>query len=446
MSEQLVEKAHGLVERALREGWREAMVLLRETRESMLKIANSQPSVVQYWDKLGVNVFLAKNRRILIASLEPSSLEELDRPIKELLEISEKLEESPLYAPIPQPMEPVRLEGLYDKAVVDGLDDPSGLGELVVEAAHREKIDYTAGMILLGEETRALATSRDGEYVEKTTSMESYIRAFAGEDGSGQWSTCSRSLDRGKLVEMASTAAKFAVDSRNRVSVEPGVYDILFSPMIMGNLVFYIARMASAFSVYMGMSMFMKNRSGDRVGSEKFALIDDPHLAELPGSTGFDDEGVATRRKSIIEKGVFKTLLHNTRTAANMNTESTGNAGWIMPHPWNLVVPNGGASLEEMISSVRRGLLINNNWYTRLQNFLEGVFSTITRDALFLIEDGEIKAPAKKLRIADTFQRILQNIDMVGKKQFDVKWWEIPWPTRIPYILVRNVHTSKHRA
>ena len=444
--EELLGIAHKILGKALRNGYEESMVLVKDTWESMLKIANSEPSVAQYWDTLSVDLYLVKDKRIIIAGLEPSSIDELDKPLKELLSIAGRFEESPLYAPLPEPARPEPLTGIYDPGIEEALSNPGMLGELVVEAAHRERIDRLAGMIDLKITGKALVTSKGGEYYEESTMMESYLRAFADPDGSGQWSTCSRRLDKGKLEEAAGIAARYAVDSRNRISVEPGVYDIVFSPMIMGNLVATITRMASAFMVYMGMSMFMKHRPGDRVAGESFTLIDDPRLTELPGSTSFDDEGVPTRRKPVIEKGVFKTLLHNTRTAAKMGGETTGNAGWIMPHPWNLVIPPGEASLEELIGEVRKGLLINNNWYTRLQNSVEGVFSTITRDALFLIENGEIKAPVKKIRVADTFPNILQNTELIGRKQYDVKWWEIPWPTRIPYILVRRVHTSKHTA
>ena len=127
-----------------------------------------------------------------------------------------------------------------------------------------------------------------------------------------------------------------------------------------------------------------------------------------------------------------------------MKTKSTGNAGWLFPRAWTLRVELGDASLNEMISEVKKGILVTNNWYTRLQNNVEGIFSTITRDALFYIENGEIKRPWKKLRIADTLPRLLQNIYMLGKEYYDIKWWEVDIPSRLPYILVKDIKTSKH--
>ncbi len=444
MKDTLLDTANKIVGKAVEAGFDESMVLVEDKRESMLKIANSEPSVIQFWDSVKLKIYLAKNKRIITVEVDASDPSMLDKPFEELINYAGRIMESPFYAPIPEPVEVKPLPELVDDRIIEYMGDPSSLGELVIEAAHRERIDYVAGMIDLSHREKALVTSRDGEYYEESTGMTAYLRAFAGEDGSGQWSACSTKLRRDKLEEMAETAAKYAFDSRNRVDIEPGVYDIVFSPMIMGNLIGYIARMASAFSVFMGMSIFMKAKPGEKVASEKLTLIDDPHNTELPNSTSFDDEGIPTKPKRVIETGVLKTLLHNTKTASKMNTVSTGNAGWISPHPWNLVIPGGDYSLKELISDVRRGLLINNNWYTRLQNHVEGIFSTITRDALFLIENGRVTKPVKKIRIADTFPNLLKNISAIGGRTYDIRWWEVRWPTRIPYILARNIHTSKH--
>ncbi len=443
MRNELLDASKKLVERALSEGYDEAAALLNQRKTVMVKLANSEPSVVQRWSDLVLNLYLAKDKKILIISLSPKSLEDVEKTIKELLSVADRLYESPFYAPLPEPGNPAKLD-LVDKKLLEKIEDPSDIVEEMIEAAHREKIDYVAGMIELSYNEKALATSKEALFYEDSTSIQTYLRAFAGEDGSGQWSFGSRRLDTRKIEEMASIAARYAVDSRNRSSIEPGVYDIILSPMVAGNLLRLVGMMASAFMMFMGMSMFMNKRPGDKVGSEKITLIDDALNPELPGSTGFDDEGVATYSKPIIENGVFKTALHNSKTAAKTGTKSTGNAGWISPHPWNLVVTEGTHSLDELVGEVKKGILVTNNWYTRLQNYVEGVFSTITRDALFLIENGKITRPVEKLRIADTLPRLLNNIDALGKTRYDIWWWEVEIPTRTPYILVRQVHTSKH--
>lgn len=445
MKEELLALASKLVEKALREGFSEAAAKITSSRRTMVKIANSEPSVIQYWDTLNVGLYLVRDKKILIVELEPSNVEELDKSIKELIGIADKITESPFYAPLPEPdRKPEPIPGLVDDNIVRVLDNPVELAEAVIETAHREKIDFTAGTIDLAYTEKALITSKNVELYEDSTMIQAYLRAFAGEDGSGQWALGSRRLDKKKLEEMASMAARYAVDSRGRVDIEPGVYDVILSPMVFGNLLDLVGWMSSAFSMFMGMSMFVKNKPGDKVASEKLTLIDDARNPELPGSTSFDDEGIPTYSKPIIENGVLKTILHNSKTATKVGVKTTGNAGWIMPMPWNLVVKPGTHSLEELIGEVKKGILITNNWYTRLQNYVEGLFSTITRDALFLVENGKITKPINKLRIADSLTRLLNNIEALGDKTYDIQWWEVRIPTRLPYVLIRQIHTSKH--
>lgn len=431
-----------LIEKAVKEGFDEVATLVTKINSVMAKIANSEPTVIQQWVTISVNLYLTKSRRIFVVSLEPRSLEELDKPIKELIALAGKVIESPFYAPLPK-VEKVEPLNMVDKSVIDYMDKMDQLVGLLLEASYRERIDSVAGMVKLSYVKRALSTSTSINAVEEKTSMTSYIRAFAG-DGSGQWSFTSTKVDTKGLEYMALTAARFANESKGRIDIEPGYYDVILSPMVFGNLINYVCRMASAFSVLMGTSIFMKRSVGEEVASNILNVYDVPRDTELPNFVGFDDEGVKTYNKPVIENGVLKTLLHNTKTAYIMKSTTTGNAGWIAPHPWNIHVSPGDSSFNEMVSEVKKGLIITNNWYTRLQNYVEGEFSTIARDAIFLIENGRITRSVNRVRIADKLLNILKNIDLIGKDLYNIHWWEVGIPTRSPYILVRNIRITKH--
>jgi len=431
-----------LVEKALREGFDEVAALVVKTDNVMAKIANSEPAVIQHWITTSINLYLTKDKRIFVVSLEPRSLEELDKSVKELVQISGKVVESPFYAPLPK-VEKIEPFNTVDKSVIEYMDKIDQLVEILLEASHRERIDSVAGMVELSHVEKVLATSTSVSATEEKTMLTSYLRAFA-DDGSGQWSFTSTKVDTKGLESMALTAARFASESKSRVDIEPGYYDVILSPMVFGNLVNYICRMASAFSVLMGTSIFMKKAVGEEVASKILSIYDTPRDHELPNSAGFDDEGVKTYNKPIIENGLLKTLLHNTKTAFIMKTSTTGNAGWITPHPWNIRISPGDSTFEEMVSEIKRGLIITNNWYTRLQNYVEGEFSTIARDAIFLVENGRIIKPVNRVRIADKFPVLLKNIDLLSKDLFDIHWWEVGIPTKSPYVLVRNVRITKH--
>ncbi|MEM2794929.1 MAG: metallopeptidase TldD-related protein, partial [Thermofilaceae archaeon] len=225
--------------------------------------------------------------------------------------------------------------------------------------------------------------------------------------------------------------------------IEPGAYDVLLSPMVVGNLMNLVGMMASALAVLMGNSMFARTEPGSKVASEKFSLIDAPRNPELLGSTSFDEEGQSTENKPIIEEGILKTLLHNSKTAAKFGTKTTGNAGIMFPRAWTLSIPAGDSTFDEMVKELKKGIIITNNWYTRLQNYVEGIFSTIARDAAFYVENGEIKHPVTRIRIADRLPKLLSNIELLGRDLYDISWWEVSPAVRAPYMMARDIGISR---
>jgi len=86
-----------------------------------------------------------------------------------------------------------------------------------------------------------------------------------------------------------------------------------------------------------------------------------------------------------------------------------------------------------------------NTWYTRFQDYRNGDFSTIPRDGIFYIEDGEIKESWQGIRISDNIPRIFSNILDVSNETMQVKWWDEVMPSLIPYVLVKDVNITKSK-
>jgi PmbA protein len=181
----------------------------------------------------------------------------------------------------------------------------------------------------------------------------------------------------------------------------------------------------------------------EEVGSKILNVTDDGTLPGTYGAIPFDMEGLPTSRTPIIEDGVLKGYLHNNTTAKKMDESTTANAGLISPHPFNLVVEAGRGTRDELISGVDKGIYVTNDWYLRYQNWNTGDFSMIPRDAMFLIENGELKAPIKELRISDNIPRMLGAVESLGEERRWIKWWEVDTPTLSPSALVRGTKFTK---
>jgi len=113
------------------------------------------------------------------------------------------------------------------------------------------------------------------------------------------------------------------------------------------------------------------------------------------------------------------------------------------PEPWNLRFKPGDLKEDEIPSTLREGLILTNNWYTRLQSYVEGVFSTVARDAAFLVKDGRIVKAVRGLRITGSLHGLLSSVEYSTDRYYQIKWWEVEVPVVAPYIIARRIYVSK---
>jgi len=150
-----------------------------------------------------------------------------------------------------------------------------------------------------------------------------------------------------------------------------------------------------------------------------------------------------TRTTSIIKEGFLQGYLHNLTTAKKWKTESTGNAGFVTPHPWNLEVGRGDSGYDEMVKEMKKGIVLTSNWYTRFKNYRTGEFSTVPRDGAYLVENGSIVRPLKGMRLSDDLLRIFSAVRLLSKEREWVQWWEVDTPTLCPWLLVDGATITK---
>ncbi len=415
----------------------EYVVIVSDSNELMAKYARGESTVTQSWRSLSVNIYVAKNSKTFITSFEAESP---IRVLEKLESIIGMLQPNPFYAPLPEPTG--QSSSSIDKVVKEVAI--SGEAEDKLEELELNVLGDFAGKVEFTYERVLLASSTGADLRHEGTSFNGYMRVFR-DDSSGQWAWTSVEYNP-ELARKACSQAKELADTCYRLprqKIKPGRYKVLLSPMVVGNLVDYFANAASASSVIFGMSFLHGKEPGSKLFSEELTILDRPRDQSLPGYRGFDDEGYSTMDKPIVEEGVFRGLLHNSKTAKAMKAENTGNAGWITPRPFNLEVLQGSAKLEELFRELRDGIYITNNWYTRYQNYLEGVFSTVSRDAVIVFRDGEpVACSEARIRIADSMPRLFSDIDAISRERWDLEWWEVRTPSRVPFMLFRDVNIT----
>ena len=433
-----------IVESALEKGATDVVAELFDQQRMMIRFSNNEITVSKVYRETLLNIFLMVERRRAATTVPLPSIKGIEKTVGRLVGTAKSTPPAKVYAPLPQgPFS-------YDPRLLKGFRIPIGPEKLTgyvqeaINSALEEGARKVAGTLVASKTRRNLATSGQVRVAQEKSGLEISVRAFTSDVASGHSVSVSTNERDFRPDEAGRMAGEISKAASNPKQGKPGRFTALLGPLVFADLASQVGSVSSAFQVEIGRS-FLVDKVGSEVASDKFTLLDDPTVAGSFGVKAFDDEGVPTRRNVIVDKGVLKSYLHNSTTAKKFGVETTGNAGLISPHPWNLVIGAGERSFEELLAEMDRGIYVTNDWYLRYQNYRRGDFSTIPRDGMFLVEKGEISASIRELRISDNMLRIFQNILELSKSRSWIKWWEVSTPTLTPYTLIEGLNFTKSR-
>ncbi|MBI4983598.1 TldD/PmbA family protein [Candidatus Woesearchaeota archaeon] len=425
----------------LKAGADEVVVITTQQKATQLKFVNNKIAKTGTEEFINYDLFITKNKKILTTSFMPSEKETIKEFCQKNVKLINYLPPNKNYKGLAEgPFKYRKIEQSYDPKIEKLGEKAVDIIEEGINAALTEGAKRVAGNLELYSFENFITTSHNVEFSEKGTKWYSSVRALVDQYATGHMTSCGRMLPI-KIEETASFAGEIAKKAKNPQPGVEGKFDLIFEPLPLANLFNLAAYAASIFEFESGLSFL--TRLNERFGSEKVTLADDATLPNGFNSTAADLEGVPTRRNIILDKGIFKTYLHNTSTARRYKTQTTGNAGLISPGPWNVWVAPGDHKKEELFKEIKRGVYITNIWYTRFQNYITGEFSTIPRDGIFLIKNGKIEYPIKEIRIKSTMPEFLKNISALSNKQHQIKSWEADTPTFTPAVLVKNITITK---
>ncbi|HEX6872819.1 MAG TPA: metallopeptidase TldD-related protein [Micromonosporaceae bacterium] len=291
------------------------------------------------------------------------------------------------------------------------------------------------------ERVRAFVDAAGGLETAGYCATARWVRGFANSAGQTAWAqTAEAAMDgiartggadgvarltstRLDQLDGAVLGARAAAKARASVGAQPlapGRYEVVLEPTAAVDLIYFLG-------VYgFNAKAMAEQRSFVELGAAQFdpaiTLLDDPFQAggaALP----FDIEGTPRRRLALIERGISLALTHDRRTAVQLGGTSTGHAtppvpsiGSPGPLAPNLhLLPGGGAAATEvdspaadsavldLVTGVRRGLLVTDNWYTRVLDPRTLVVTGLTRNGVWLIENGEITTPVQNLRFTQSY-------------------------------------------
>ena len=233
-------------------------------------------------------------------------------------------------------------------------------------------------------------------------------------DGTGSGWVARNFNDVSKLN--TSEASKIAIDkalmSRNAKAIEPGKYTVILEPSAAGSLIGLMTSAMNARTADEGRSFMSKKGGGTKLGEkivdERINIYTDPQNDDVPASP-WQGNGLARKKMDLIQGGVVKNLIYDRYWASQKNVEP-------VPFPGNRIMVGGNASLEDMIKDTKRGVLVTRFWYIRAVDPQTLLYTGLTRDGTFYIENGVIKYPIKNFRFNESPVIMLNNLETLGKQ------------------------------
>jgi predicted Zn-dependent protease len=340
----------------------------------------------------------------------------VDRLVKRTEKIAKNSPRDPEYVPpiAPQlyPVTPRR----YDETVVRL--SPDAIAEKIITAVEMAKaVNYKAsGLFEASWGTDAIANSKNLFAFDRVSNIN-YSTTMHGPLGSGSCTENGESVFQVDANALARRAFETAVNAQNPKPIEPGDYTVIFEPPAVADFLDFLTWNMSAREAEEGTTVFT-GKIGKRFFNELVSIetrIDDPELPAKP----FGQDGLPARRTVWVNAGIVERLRHDRYWAGRKNTETD-------PLLYPLFMNGQDRSLQDLIAQCKKGLLVKRLWYIRYVDRKELLLTGMTRDGLFLIENGRIVHPVTNLRFNESPVVFLQNVIAMSRPERVGDWVKVP--------------------
>ena len=304
----------------------------------------------------------------------------------------------------------------YNKFAEIGLDLEKRI--LAIDPAVKG-VDYLS--ISCGTGPQLIINSKGLHAYRDDDSVSLYAGARAERDGvvkSGGYYWYGNDIDKFDPESFTKELEKRLMGKLGASSMPSGNYNIVLGNEALISFIMTFFGNFSGYSMMKGISL-LAGKEGQKIASDCFTLKEDPNYSKALYNVPFDSEGVTTKAKAFIDKGVFTTAIYNLRSAAMAGKESTGNgfkSGYkanVGTSFTNLIVEPGTKNFEELVESVGDGVYITElNGLHAGVNTISGDFSLFCEG--YRIKNGKIDKAVEQITISDNFYNVLMKISEVG--------------------------------
>ena len=397
----------------------EVAVHLDSLQHCHTRYANNGVTTAGLTTDLTIEIEVTKDRKSGSVTTSEASDAALARAVRQAEAIAELALPDPEYVEPLGPQEYPAIPAFYEESATARSPQILPAVRSVIEAAQKAQVN-AYGYYDLSARAQAIANQR-GLFGYHRSTWASYSVTARTLDGTGSgWAEdASPRVSQVSPARVGSTAIRKCLESQNPQRLEPGKYTVILEPAALQEMLQFLASSFSARAADEGRSFLSKpgggNLQGEQVFGENVTLRSDPFDPRTPGSPwsagrGFFFGGggaadwIPAERIVWVEKGVVKNLFYNRYWAQKNEQKPT-------PVPSRVILDGGTATLEDLIASTERGLLVTRFWYIRFLQPQTVQLTGLTRDGVFYIEKGKINHPVTNFRFNESTVNVLKNIE-----------------------------------
>ncbi|HYD55232.1 MAG TPA: TldD/PmbA family protein [Gemmatimonadaceae bacterium] len=407
--------AQAIIERAVRLSQAdEIQVNVGGGTQTNVRFADNRMSTAGSVSNVTLTIQSSYGKRSAAVQVNDASDAALERAVRQSEALARLAPENPEAMPPLGAQQYAEVPAWFEGTANLSAAERAAAARVAIEAARESGDLQAAGFIQVAASATALGNKR-GLFAYHRGTSANYTLTVRTADGTGSGWAGADHPDWSRIdpARVAETAIQKARLSRNPSAVEPGRYTVILEPQAVGDLVQLLGFALDARSADEGRSAFSKagggNKIGEKIVDERVTIVSDPRDPDLLAQP-FDGQGLPLGRQVWIENGVLKNLAYSRFWAQRRTVQPTG-------FPSSMKMVGGSSDLDQMVASTPRGILVTRLWYLRQVDPRTILFTGLTRDGTFLIENGKLSRSIRNLRFNESPLFLLNNVELIGRAQ-----------------------------
>ena len=412
----------------------ECRIVIDGSRRGNIRYAQNSVTTAGLNENTQLTISVAFGKRQGTATINEFDDKSLEKAVRRAEDVARLAPENPEFMPAigKQVFKPANTFNTATAAI-----DPEYRAEVAshsIVAGRKNKLQ-TAGYFVDTTGFQTIANSNGLFGHQEFTSLDFTCTART-EDGRGSGWVTRSATDARKFDprEASAVAIEKALRSVDAKALEPGRYTVILEPAATSEL---IGRMFGAFDARQadeGRSFLSKKGGGNRLGEklfdEQINIWADPWHPDVPVRPWDTASMMPRERTDVVKNGRIVSLDYSRFWAQKQNAKATARHG-------NMIMSGGSKSLEELIASTKKGVVVTRTWYIRQVDPQSLLLTGLTRDGTFYVENGKIKHPIKNFRFNESPVSMLNNVDELGKPQI-IGGDEVSYEMLIPPMKIRD--------